>query len=34
MQPSTTTVRLDQETRAQLDIMAKQLNRPRAWVIK
>jgi len=29
-----TTVRLDPETRDQLDKMAAQLDRPRAWIIK
>lgn len=33
MQP-VTTVRLDPETRAQLDKMAEQIDRPRAWIIK
>lgn len=31
---SATTVRLDPETRAQLDKMAEQIDRPRAWIIK
>lgn len=31
---SATTVRFDPETRAQLDKMAKQMDRPRAWIIK
>jgi predicted transcriptional regulator len=31
---SVTTVRFDQETRAQLDKMAEQMDRPRAWIIK
>ncbi len=34
MQSATTTVRLDPETRAQLDKMAEQIDRPRAWIIK
>jgi len=29
-----TTVRFDPETREQLDKMAEQLDRPRAWIIK
>ena len=31
---SATTVRFDPETRAQLDKMAEQIDRPRAWIIK
>lgn len=31
---SATTVRLDPEIREQLDKMAEQLDRPRAWIIK
>lgn len=31
---STTTVRLDTETRQQLDKIAERMDRPRAWVIK
>ena len=31
---SATTVRFDPETRAQLDKMAEQVDRPRAWIIK
>ena len=34
MQPATTTVRLDPEIREQLDTMAAQIDRPRAWIIK
>ena len=30
----TTTVRFDSETREQLDKMAEQMDRPRAWIIK
>ena len=33
MQP-VTTVRFDPETRAQLDRIAAQMDRPRAWIIK
>jgi len=33
MQP-VTTVRLEPEMRAQLDKMAEQMDRPRAWIIK
>ena len=33
MQP-VTTVRLDPEIREQLDKMAEQIDRPRAWIIK
>lgn len=31
---STTTIRLDTETRQQLDKIAERMDRPRAWVIK
>jgi len=31
---SATTVRLDTEIREQLDKMAEQMDRPRAWIIK
>lgn len=31
---SATTVRFDPEIRAQLDKMAEQIDRPRAWIIK
>lgn len=31
---SATTVRFDPEIRAQLDKMAEQMDRPRAWIIK
>jgi predicted transcriptional regulator len=31
---SATTVRFDPETREQLDKMAEQMDRPRAWIIK
>lgn len=31
---SATTVRFDPETRAQLDKMSEQIDRPRAWIIK
>lgn len=34
MQQATTTVRLDPEMREQLDAMAAQMDRPRAWIIK
>ena len=34
MQPTTTTIRLDPEIRVQLDTMAEQMDRPRAWIIK
>jgi predicted transcriptional regulator len=34
MQSQTTTVRLPEETLAQLDELAKGLGRPRSWVIK
>ena len=34
MQQATTTVRLDPEMREQLDRMAEQMDRPRAWIIK
>ena len=34
MHPTTTTIRLDPEIREQLDKMAEQMDRPRAWIIK